>query len=124
MTTYIVTRKSDKVEVYRYSAEQAIEWSGMEFTTHDHTPEAVAVIKAVAVAPHVWSPIEFLRRFTAAERIRIRTAAKQSPALDDFMFLLEAANEVRSDHLDVQSGLSMLEAAGLIGAGRAQEILS
>ena len=27
MTTYIVTRKADSVEVYRYSANDPIEWS-------------------------------------------------------------------------------------------------
>lgn len=48
MSEYVVTRKSDGVEIYRYSADAPIEWSGMEFATHDHTPliqyEAVSIL--------------------------------------------------------------------------------
>jgi len=38
--------------------------------------------------------------------------------------LLELASEVRSDDPDIIAALQMLEGAGLIGAGRAQEILN
>lgn len=37
MKLFIVTRKSDGVEVYRYSADEIIEWNGMELAEHDHT---------------------------------------------------------------------------------------
>lgn len=37
MSIYIVTRKSDGAEVYRYQNEAPVEWVGMEFATHDHT---------------------------------------------------------------------------------------
>ena len=37
MPEYIVTRKADGAEIYRYNAEAPIEWSGMEFADHDHT---------------------------------------------------------------------------------------
>ncbi|MCU0957824.1 MAG: hypothetical protein MUF55_11045 [Hydrogenophaga sp.] len=37
MRTYRVTRRADGAEVYRYQAEAPVEWSGMEFATHDHT---------------------------------------------------------------------------------------
>lgn len=121
---YVVTLKSDQSEVYRYSAQAPIEWSGMEFATHDHVAFAEPVPDVPAAPTRVWPRIEFLRQFTPTERIRIRTAAKQSPALDDFMFLLEAANEISSDHADVKAGLAMLEAAGLLGVGRAREILN
>jgi hypothetical protein len=40
MTTYVVTRKSDGEEVYRYDADAPIEWSGWEFATHEHNPLA------------------------------------------------------------------------------------
>lgn len=40
MPTYAVIRKSDQVEVYRYSADVPIEWTGFEFTTHDHVAQA------------------------------------------------------------------------------------
>jgi len=125
MTTYAVTRKADGVEVYRYNADQPISWVGFEFETHDHTavPDPVDVVTDVVPVRMVWSPVAFLRRFTQAERTAIRQAATQVEALDDFMFLLSASQEVYSDDPDVVDGLTMLEGAGLIGAGRAQEIL-
>lgn len=49
MTTYIVTRKSDQVEVYRYSSPVPIEWDGMSFAQYDHTeaPDPVAALDPV-----------------------------------------------------------------------------
>lgn len=78
------------------------------------TPQPAAVL----------SRLEFLRRFTPAERQAIRSAKAQSVELDDFMFLLEMAETVRLDNDDVMAGLAMLEGAGLLAAGRASEILS
>lgn len=126
MTTFSVTRRSDQTEVYRYNAEAPIPWSGMEFDTHDHT-EVVEVApdeQAVTAPARIWSRVDFLRKFTPAERIAIRTAAKQVPELDDFMFLLEAAAEVHSDNEDVVAGLRLLTQAGLLAVGRAGEILA
>lgn len=36
MNEYIVTRKSDGEEVYRYRSDAPIEWDGMEFAEFDH----------------------------------------------------------------------------------------
>ena len=121
---YIVTRKSDNVEVYRYNADTPIEWAGMEFATHDHAAEAVDGPEDVPVVAMVWTKLEYLRRFTQAERIAIRTAAKTVAQLEDYLALLELADEVRSDDPDIVGALAMLEGAGLIGAGRAGEILN
>lgn len=124
MTTYTVTRKSDQQEVYRYSATAPIAWSGMSFDTHDHIEltEAGGVTDAPVLAM-TWTKLEYLRRFTQDERIAIREAAKTVPTLDDYLQLLELAEEVRSDDPDIIGALTMLEAVGLIGAGRAAEIL-
>jgi len=124
MSVYIVTRKSDGAEVYRYNADAPVEWSGMEFATHDHAVEADNGIPDAPVVAMIRTKLEYLRRFTQEERIAIRTAAKSSAALDDYMQLMELAEEVRSDDPDVASALAMLEGVGLIGAGRAQEILN
>ena len=123
MTTYIVTRKSDGQEVSRYAHTAPVEWQGMEFATHDHT-ELVEVLDPVA-APvgRAMTKLEFLRRFTATERVTLRQAATQNPYLADYMNLLELAGEIRTDDPDTVSGLGMLEAAGLIEPGRAAEIL-
>ena len=125
MTTYVVTSKADGSEVYRYNADAPIEWSGMEFVTHYHAPEADASgITDVPVVAMTWTKLEYLRRFTQEERIAIRGAAKVVSELEDYLQLLELASEVRSDDPDIAAALAMLEGAGLIGAGRAQEILN
>ena len=36
MTTYIVTRKSDGQQVYRYGADAPIPWDGFPFSEYDH----------------------------------------------------------------------------------------
>lgn len=49
---YIVTRKSDGAEVFRYNAEAAVEWTGYEFDNHLHVAaEAPAVVE---VNPADW----------------------------------------------------------------------
>lgn len=68
--------------------------------------------------------LEYLRRFTQEERIGIRTAASQSPVLDDYLRLLELAEFINLDDSDTVGAVLMLEGAGLLAAGRAEEILS
>ena len=126
MTTYVVTRKSDGQEIYRYNADAPVEWTGMDFADFNHTPDAVdpGLPVDVPVKAMTWTKLEYLRRFTQEERIAIRGAAKVVPELEDYLQLLELASEVRSDDPDIAAALAMLEGAGLIGAGRAQEILN
>jgi len=123
---YIVANKATGSEIYRYSADAPIEWSGMPFADFDHTPdpEAHGTVTDAPIVAMTWTKLEYLRRFTQDERIAIRTAAKSVPALEDYLQLLELASEVRSDDPDIVAALAMLEGAGLIGAGRAQEILN
>ena len=124
MSTYIVTNKATGAEVYRYSADAPISWAGMEFDTHDHSVLTVEdAVTDVPVVAMTWTKREYLSRFSQAERIAIRTAAKQVPELEDYLELLALATEVRSDDPDVVGALTMLEDAGLIAAGRAAEIL-
>lgn len=124
MTTYAVIEKATGREVYRYAHTEPVEWQGMEFATHDHVvvPDEPAP-PAPAPTPQVWTRLEYLRRFTAAERITIRAAAAQSPVLADYLQLLDLAEEVRSDDPDTIAAAQMLEAATLIAPGRAAEIL-
>ena len=123
MTTYTVTHRSTGVEIYRYSATAPIEWAGMGFDTHDHTELPEDGIPDAPIVAMTWTKLEYLRRFTQAERIAIRETAKSVPALEDYLMLLELAEEVRSDDPDIAAALQMLEGAGLIGPGRANEIL-
>ena len=66
--------------------------------------------------------LEFLRRFTSAERIAIR--ASTDPVVVDFLSLLDAAQEVRTDDADTVAGIGYLATTGLLAAERAAEILS
>ena len=123
---YVVTRKTDGAVVYRYSADAPIEWSSMEFATHDHT-EAVEIAPddvIVGQSSRILTKLEYLRRFTQEERIVIRQAATQSPVLDDYLSLLELAEEVSLGDADTVAAVRLLEAAGLIAAGRVAEILA
>jgi hypothetical protein len=69
--------------------------------------------------------LTFMRRFTDAERANIRAArdSGQSQDLLDFWELLQLASHVNLNDPDIQSGVAMLEANGLIAEGRAAEIL-
>lgn len=128
MPIYNVIRKSDGQQVYRYHADAPVEWDGMEFATHDHIEYVEPVVNpdgSISVpVVQVWTQVEWLRRFDQAERIAIRTAAKVNDVVDDYIRLMDAATEIRSDDPDVIAALTMLEGAGLIGAGRAGEILN
>jgi len=124
MTIYIVTAKATGQEVYRYDSSAPVEWHGMEYATHDHTPVAdKGTVTDVPVVAMTWTKLEYLRRFTQDERMAIRATAKQVPQLEDYLALLELASEVRSDDPDIISALNMLEGAGLLAAGRAAVIL-
>lgn len=72
----------------------------------------------------VLSNLEFMRLLTQPERITIRTAAKTSGEIDDLLALLNAANGADLDDQELVYGVHALEQFGLIGAGRAVEILN
>ena len=66
----------------------------------------------------------YLGLFTQEERVAVRVAAKNFPALEDYLELLSIAEYVDLDDPDVEAGLTALETAGLIAPGRAAEILA
>ena len=129
MTTYVITRKSDGQEVYRYAAEEPIEWQGMEFATHDHTAIPETSIDPVS-SPTVYggrrdlTVLEFMRLFTPIERITIREAAKISPMAEDYLDLMYHADAVHLDDPTLIAALGMFEQGGVISKGRAKEVLN
>ncbi|MCA6228474.1 MAG: hypothetical protein IM654_01975 [Phenylobacterium sp.] len=68
--------------------------------------------------------IDFLRLFTQAERIAIREAAAVNPLIADYQHMLDASTVVRLSDPDIQTGVPLLELGGLIGVGRAAQILA
>ena len=127
MTIYAVTVKDTGDEIYKYHAEAPIEWGGMEFATHDHLPvveiTAGGDIEGVIVG-RTMSRIAFMKRFTSDERIDIREAASQSVQLNDYFELMKLADEVDTADEYTLAGVHLLEFGGLIGEGRAVEILA
>lgn len=124
MTTYAVHRRTDGVELMRYTADAVVEWQGCELATctHDIVPDPAAAPPAPA-AQIEWTKVEFLRRFSAQERIAIRTLAKDNPMIDDFMQLMSEAPSIHNDDRDVLQALAYLTHLGVLAAGRAAEIV-
>jgi hypothetical protein len=77
----------------------------------------------VRVSPKRITRLEFLQRFTMPERIAIRTAAKQSVALEDYLELVSVATFIDVTRPDTINGVRYLESVNLIGVGRADQIL-
>ncbi len=135
MTTYAVIRKADQVEVYRYSHTEPVEWTGMEFATHDHVAQDEAPAPAPSTPPtrHI-TKLAFRNRFTQAEKVAIEIAALDVPAaplqqramaaaLRASQQDVAAAQYVDLNRADTRAGVQQLEAAGLLAAGRAAAIL-
>ena len=67
---------------------------------------------------------EFRKQFTFAEKQAIYTAAETSVDIRIFLDDLMAAEYIDCDNSDTISSVNALEAATLIGTGRADEILA
>ncbi|MBK7002115.1 MAG: hypothetical protein IPH35_19785 [Rhodoferax sp.] len=126
MTIYQVTRISDGRDVYRYAADAPIEWDSMPFATHTHTP-ITEETPAPVQGPRRLTKLAFIGRI-GTEFAGILTAAKSNVQVELFVRMLDWATpdpdgtSVDLDDPRVVEALTTLEAAGLIGAGRAQEI--
>jgi hypothetical protein len=88
--------------------------------------EAAAPVAAVAPPPPepitVVSRLDFLRRFTRAERIALRAAEATDPVVADFLLMLTLAEDVDLTSEDVTDGLAYLEANGFVTAERSAAI--
>jgi len=69
------------------------------------------------------SRLAFRNRFTDAEKLALYTAAESSVQLRVYLDDLAAAEFVDLDYPATVAGVQALEQAGIIGAGRAAEIL-
>lgn len=54
MTTYAVVSRSTGEEVYRYSNDAPVEWSGMEFDVCEHLALPDPVVTAPVLVPEEW----------------------------------------------------------------------
>jgi hypothetical protein len=84
--------------------------------------ETVAVPMPEPIREVQLTKLQFLRRFSQAERIAIRDS--MNPIIVDFLKMLDLAQDVRLDDPDTIAGVGYLESLELIAAGRAAEILA
>ena len=90
-----------------------------------HHPDATLLPEQQAVERKtILTHREFLKRLTPAEFKGIRQTAKNNADIDMWMYLFEQSQEVDLTDADTIAGIYALESAGLIGVGRAAEILS
>lgn len=91
----------------------------------DWTPPAGCALAEDSAAPdppRPLTPLQFKRRFTSEERRAI--LASTDAYVREFLDLLACAQDVRLDDPDTALGVNYLELTGLIGQGRATEILT
>lgn len=74
--------------------------------------------------PPSLNKIDFLRLFTDAELAGLLVAATQYPQVAVYQYKLDQAPSVRLNDPDILAGLPALEALGLLGPGRAAQILA
>ena len=132
MSVYTVTRKADGVEVTRYSAASVIaDMYPLDVYVHSELPDEPSVGYSGD-----WriTKFAFRSRFTQTEKVTIEIASLDNPSAGMEARSLAAA--LRSNQQDIMAaqfidlalpdtrgGVQALETYGLIGAGRAAEIL-
>lgn len=77
-------------------------------------PNLSVTVERVYIPKVILTRLEFLRRFTAEERINIRAATKVNPQIEDFMELLNLAQDIDLTDNTLQYGMLALVSAGLL----------
>lgn len=67
---------------------------------------------------------EFLQRLSLSEYAAIKAAAAQSAAVDYYWQMFMLVGNVDLDSNDTVTGMNLLEQSGMLGEGRAAEILA
>ena len=121
MANWIVEDRITGEVAYAYGADQPDHFGTFPLEQYNHIREKE--VEAVPV-PRTVTKLEYLRRFTTTERVAIRAAAAANPVLDDYLKLMELAQEINLDDPDTIAAVQMLEQSGLIAPGRAAEVLA
>lgn len=72
----------------------------------------------------ILTPLEFLNRFSDEEAISILTLTKTNPQIELWWIKYNKAQDIDLNDQQTIDGVTMLETAGIIAAGRAAEILT
>lgn len=89
-------------------------WDGSTFSA----PEEVTPVQRTTI-----TRLAFRNRFTPAEKVALYTAAKENIQIQIYLDDVNSATFVDLSRTDTREGVIALENAGLIGSGRALEIL-
>lgn len=107
---------------------EVTQWHGSHWVILPERPVNTEIVNLeLEIAPEsavVLNKVDFLRLFTQTERIAIKAASKVNPIIEDYQYMLDNSNTILLSDPDIQSGVPLLEAAGLIGLGRAVQILA
>lgn len=136
MNTYLIPRENRTQQAY-YDYCTALPWvfAGDRSLSIDLPLERVTVdgtisgfeqitLPAAPPKPFVVDKTNFLERFTDAELATILTVAKTNVAIEVYVKRLNEAPTVDLTAPRTVSGVQALESYGLIGAGRAAQILA
>jgi len=125
MAEWVVQDRKTGEIVHVYPADDATDFKEFPFSRYNHIPHKPEDAPA---PPRDITGVSYLRRFTQDERIAIRDAAKASAVLDDYLKLLDATiaqgGVINLDDHDTVAAVILLEQSGLIGPGRAAEVLA
>ena len=69
----------------------------------------------------VYTPLEFLRLFTSAERTLMRTSTDD--IVLDFLWMADKAQDLKLSDPDTIAGINYMASIGILTAERAEEIL-
>lgn len=127
MTTWKVTNRATGETIHAYTADEPYPFDGMGFDVCNHIAQAA---QPPDPAPQRrLTKLAFIGRI-GTEFAGILTAAKTNVQVELFVRMLDWATpdpdgtSVDLDDPRVVEALTTLEAAGILGAGRAQEIMA
>ncbi len=100
---------------------QSRNWLNIRLDWMEPLPADALIISA---NQPIITKLQFLERFTQAERIAIRDAAKTNPYVEDFLDLLNAATEVNVEYQQTIDAINALIGLGLISSDSKTKILS
>lgn len=135
MPVYIVTRKSDGAEVYRYQSDAPVEWDGMAFASHDHSEAPVQPEPVVPVLPAVTrlTKLQFIDRMGDAAYKTVLKLAKADVDVEAFVKRFEMATpEADGTSVDLTDPRTVrgvtdigaaLHAMGVVGENWSSEVL-
>lgn len=134
MSIYIVTRKSDGVEAYRYTYDAPLDFVDFPEAEYTHAEAPEDVPPFAPKGPRRLTKLQFIDRLGGAAYIAILTMAKTNVLVEAFIRRFEMTTpeaDYTSIDLDdprtvagvMQIGAA-LEAAGVVAAGWAEGVLN